>query len=479
MSTDRDRVFIVTDSEQLSIGHLKGYAYHLITYFNQQNIKKTDYIALFPSLSVDSVMFIAACYVIGQKILVLPTNIQQSEIDDAFDALKPVSIFVTDKVTFKSESIPVHTIPDHGGQNAILDKSTHSLLGDVDSEPNEYFTCLMTSGSTGKPKLVQHIRRNFQAAARSSSSNLRIKPGDQWLLNLPLNHIAGISIIIRSLLSGSVVRLTEDSSIEALANVLQHDPDLSYCSLVPTQLTRLYQKHTFRTGSNLKMILLGGGPISESLIIESRLRRIPVMPSFGMTETTAQCLAVPFDEISTAPEYSCGKPLPGIEAQLRVDPDDEESGYQLLWIKGNQVFKKYTDPDLTSVSFDGHGWFCTGDYASVDSEGYFRIIMRRTDRIVSGGENINPREVESALNSLVEITDVAVIGLPDDEWGQVVTAVVVSNHSVTLPWIKTKLDGVLPGFKQPKKIIQVNAIPRTASGKILRRELQKLIESIG
>src|SRR5690606_29010776 len=159
----------------------------------------------------------------------------------------------------------------------------------------------------------------------------------------------------------------------------------TFCSLVPTQLQKVIMNSTFQVHSKFKCILLGGGPIPESTIETARSRGIPVIPSFGMTETTAQCIAVPFPEMNSAPLSSCGKPLEGVEIQIRSVNSDEIdlNNPCLLWVRGSQIIKQYLNKN-DNQSFDEDGWFNTEDFAEIDLDGFVHIQMRRTDRIVSG-----------------------------------------------------------------------------------------------
>jgi len=203
-----------------------------------------------------------------------------------------------------------------------------------------------------------------------------------------------------------------------------------------------------------------------------------MISSYGMTETCAQIVANPMlvPSGTYTPLTSVGKPFSANDVEVRDEIGKRqpmnESG--LIWLKGPQVFDGYYPNEEGDSRFDDKGWFNSGDYGHLNGNGHLFIESRRTDLIVSGGENINPYEVEQAIEGLDEIQEAAVIGIEDDEWGQKVVAVVTLSNGVhpNLDFIKTELQGKIADFKHPKELKIVDELPRTATGKIKRKELK-------
>jgi O-succinylbenzoic acid--CoA ligase len=416
----------------------------------------------------------------------------------------------------------------------LLEISSHSgttpdLIADwpdFSRNPDSLFGYFFTSGTTGDPKIVPIYRGQIIAAGSASMENIGLDSQDLWYQVLPLHHIGGVSVLTRALLGGFGVYLEEIFEPVHTAELLSQNHQIKVASFVPTQLHRLLEIPSFITHSAFHTILLGGGPISAGLVELCSKRGIPVMPSFGMTETAAQCLAMPFGEKPRIDKVSglvsCGKPLRGIEACLI----EEDFAQKLLYVRGEQVFQGYfakkggidessfiTIADDTSKSVDlteehtssktedspksidfsqkvssnvsgtysENPWFCTGDYAEIDADGFYYIEMRRSDRIVSGGENVNPHEIEAFIADLDFVKEVVVLGLPDEIWGQVVVAVIVlqdgeDKQSDYLSEVKGALKANVSPHKVPKKVILLDEIPKTASGKVRRNELISVLK---
>lgn len=311
-----------------------------------------------------------------------------------------------------------------------------------DFDPETVYAILSTSGTSGVPKRVP-LKRRQMIAATSAASSLKPTPGGAWLLSLPLSHIGGISVVLRSLLFGSCVRIGE-------AGLIATDPRVESASLVSTQIHRLLENPDFRCHPRLKAVLLGGGRIPETLLKACRERNIPVLPSFGMTETNARIVGVNLSDWRHAPLHSCGRVL---------SPNEARIANGTLHLRGPQL----ADPDR---------WFDTGDFARMDAEGWITIETRRTDRIVTGGVNVDPEGVEEALRAIPGIREAGVVGLSDEEWGQVVVAVVVGEDGLPDDAIIRQLKAVLPAHHVPKRIIRTDSLPKTDSGKLRRAELR-------
>ncbi|MDZ7714699.1 MAG: AMP-binding protein [Balneolaceae bacterium] len=353
-------------------------------------------------------------------------------------------------------------------------------LGDTD--PEQIFGYFFTSGTTDKPKIVPLKRRQMYFAADASAENFKPRPNHFWLLCLPLNHIGGVSIILRSILYGSGIYRMKRFDKGMVTTFLSENNLFQAASLVPTMLKRLLENPVFQTHKNFKAILLGGGSIDSELLELSIQRGIPLVSSYGMTETCAQIAANPLLQPSGIyrPLKSVGDIFKPNKIEIRDEHNKKLSANNsgTIWIKGPQVFDGYLNPERPNLSFDEGGWFNTGDFGYFNANGHLFIQSRRTDLIITGGENVSPFEVESELEKIEPISEAAVLGLEDKEWGQQVVAVVVAKTKEKLKAedIQNQLKSRITSYKVPKQIIQADTLPRTQSGKVKRTELVKLFK---
>jgi O-succinylbenzoic acid--CoA ligase len=304
-------------------------------------------------------------------------------------------------------------------------------------------TVMYTSGTTSAPKPVYLTTRNWEANAVGSALALGLDLNERWLCVMPLAHVGGLSILLRSTLYGTTAVVHERYDTDAvLAELMSPERSITLVSLVPTMLTRLLDAG-LENPPTLRWALLGGGPIAPGLLARAQEAGVPVAPSFGMTEGCSQ--------IATF-----GIPLHGVELGL----EDGE-----LIVRGPNIAPSALDPD---------GWLRTGDLAEFDQQGRLKIVGRKSDTIVSGGENVAPAEVESVLLAHPSVADAGVFGRADSEWGEAVVATVVLRDGViaTSEELQAFAAGRLARFKVPKEIGFALELPRTISGKLLRRELR-------
>ena len=312
------------------------------------------------------------------------------------------------------------------GTEQVLDGARPIVAGDA--------LVVATSGSTGTPKGVVHTHDSLRASATSTSTALGVDPGsDRWLCCLPLSHIAGLAVIMRSLTFDMPFDIHERFDAADVMTAARNGATLT--SLVPTALARV-------DASLFRRIIVGGSAAPASLPANCRM-------SYGMTETGS---AVVFD----------GEALPGVELRI-VDGEIQIRGDMLL-----RCYRDGTDPRTDD------GWLPTNDAGEIDDAGVLTVRGRRGDLIITGGENVWPTPVEEALARLDTVAEVAVIGRPDPEWGQVVTAVIVAtdpDHPPALESLRDAVKAVLPSFCAPKRLEIVASLPRTALGKVERGTL--------
>jgi O-succinylbenzoic acid--CoA ligase len=300
-----------------------------------------------------------------------------------------------------------------------------------------------TSGTTAAPKPVELTFGNFLASALGSAVALGLDPDERWLCPMPLTHVGGLSIPIRSAIYATTVVLHGRFDPQSVLRELM-DPArrITLVSLVPTMLARLLDAGLERPPT-LRWALLGGGPIPGPLLVRAADAGVPVAPTYGMTEACSQ--------IATF-----GWPLPGVEVRLTSERE--------ILVRG---------PIVSAGALAADGWLHTGDLGRFDERARLEITGRKADTIVSGGENVAPAEVEAALLSHPEVEDAAVFGRPDPEWGEAVFARVVPRDGAapSAHELVAHCAARLARFKVPKEVQFCAELPRTASGKLLRSEL--------
>ncbi|WP_100013197.1 o-succinylbenzoate--CoA ligase [Lentibacillus sediminis] len=337
---------------------------------------------------------------------------------------------------------------------------------------DEPFTILYTSGTTGFPKGVVHTYGNHWWSAISSALNLGLHAEDKWLCALPVFHISGLSIFIKSVLYGMPVFLLEKFD-EDMAHDAIFTRGVTMASVVTVTLKRLVDRPgAGEFPESFRCMLLGGGPAPRPLLEQTKERNIPVFQSYGMTETSSQIVTLsPKDALRKI--GSAGKPL--MPAQLKiVDQDEQQVGE--IFVKGPMVTKGYYKNQHATEKSLQTGWLATGDLGRLDEEGFLYVVDRRKDLIISGGENIYPSEIESVLSGMPQVKDVGVAGVKDDTWGKVPAAFVVRREAVSAEEILAFAESGLAKYKWPKYIQFVEELPRNASNKLVRAELPELLE---
>jgi O-succinylbenzoic acid--CoA ligase len=326
--------------------------------------------------------------------------------------------------------------------SAVVVAEETSEVGTVD--PGDACSVLFTSGSTGGPKGARLTEANWEAACRASIEHLGHGRDDVWLLAMPLHHVGGLSIILRSAYSGGTVRMLPGFDPSAFSTELRDGATMA--SVVPTMLARVLDVDPgpYR---GLRAVLVGGGPITDELLIRAVDAGLPVLPTYGMTETCGQVATLR----PGLPVENKAYPLPGIE--LRLDAEGR------IAIRGPVVSPGYVgEPDRAPGD-----WFVTGDVGQLDEDGALRVTGRADSLIITGGENVDPEAVEAVLSRIAGVDEAVVVGIPSVDWGMEVACLYVGEASAIR--IESQLRDRLPGFMVPKRWLRIKALPRTPMGK--------------
>ncbi len=431
-------------------------------------------VAVLAEPSADAIAAILGTMRAGAVVAPVPTGLASPELAAALDVLAPALVLhdgghrlavagtgfrgVTLDTAIAAPLSPVSPVSANPAVGVVFDPEAAAVI-------------VLTSGTTGRPKGVVLSGRAMAASAESWLGAL--PPATGWLLALGLGHVAGLGILWRAIARRVPVRIVDRADPAVLLAALVADPAPSHVSLVPAQLIRLLDAAgDVPPPASLRAVLLGGGPIPPALVVRAIRSGWPVMPTYGLSETGSGATALSATEAPTSPE-SAGRPLPDV--RIAIDQPGAD-GVGEIMVETAARFSGYlgerggSGPVRDPVR--------TGDLGRIDGEGRLFVIDRRLDRIVRGGENIAPAEVESVLVAHPAISDAVVVGRPDALWGHVPAAAIVLADGAADPGdeaLAAHARSSLAGFKVPVSFLRLDALPRTSGGKLRREAVRALL----
>jgi O-succinylbenzoic acid--CoA ligase len=426
-----DRTALVADGSEVTYAELEAESTWVARRLAAYGVRRGSVAALTMEPRREQVVLLHALMKVGATVLPLSPRLSAAERAAVVAAEEPdVDLSDPGRLTQTEADLP--------------------LLGEHDM--NDLYCRMLTSGSTGLPHAVGLTYGNFLWSAVGSGFNIGVEPHDRWLCCLPLSHISGLGIVMRSAIYGTTAVLHDGFDVDRVAAGLEQD-EITVISVVATMLARLLEAGADLSGP--RAILVGGGPVPEEPLREAIGRGATVVQTYGLTEACSQVTTLaPAD--AQRKLGSAGRPL--LTTHLRIQEGE-------ILVQGPTVAPGLADAD---------GWLHTGDLGRIDEEGFLYVEDRIDDMIVTGGENVVPAEVEHVLLGHPEVADAAVIGRDDPEWQQAVTAVVVlePGADVSPDELRRHCAASLAGYKVPKRIELAAALPRTPSGKLMRRALR-------
>lgn len=429
---------------QLTFKHVYDKTVQAAQHLNKETARHNR-LALLSENSPEMAIVLFALLALEKEVLLLNTHLTDSEIKAqlsdlgidfviASDQQKyPASLSFSDIETLKSSKAVLNWLPS-------LDKTV---------------VFMNTSATTGKFKTVPITWKMIQAHVAASAATIGVFPEDNWLVILPIFHVSGLSILMRSLYNATQATLRHSFNEEESLSLI-NEGSVNMVSMVPTMLKRIFDR---LNANQLRVLLLGGEFIPQPLIQDCFAQKLPVYKTYGMTETFSQ--SVTFNILEHPDKLtSVGQPLPGVSLQIR-DKDAENTGE--IFLNSPMLMKGYLNQEATP-------WFSTGDIGYLDEDNFLYILNRRKDIIISGGENIYPKEIEDLLYSLPGIIECALVPQQDETWGQVPLLFYAGTPERSE--ISNFLDSKLAKYKLPSRIIKMSELPKNASGKILRKNLK-------
>jgi len=444
-----DKIFVKTTKENFSFSESLEKAKNVYNYCVKRKIKPNSRVAVLVKHNADFIFTVLGLWLNGAVPVLIDKNQTAPEIDEQ------KKIAETD----------ISIIPGEINFNSVHNKK--NIEYEFNSE--NFSLILFTSGSTGKIKAVVHTYTSLYQSCINSDKFINHSKDDIWLASLPFFHIGGFSIFFRTLICGCKIAIPDSLNTLGIINsVKQHSPTLA--SFVSTTFERMVQKKK-SPWPNLRILFLGGGPLNQNKINNFVSKNWPIAKVYGSSETCAMVTAVMASEISKNKNF-CGNALG--DTIIQIDKENNILVYTKALFKGY-----FINGTLNNTSFKNK-FYCTGDLGKITNNN-LEIFSRRTDLIITGGKNVYPAEVENIIKKNYKVKDVKVLSLDDDEWGQIVTVVIIPLNGQLIDYneFKIKLKKYLSGYKIPKKMLLLQNFPQTPTGKINIQKLKKMILASG
>ncbi len=477
-----DRLALVVGPESWTFRDLALRADQTARRLSALGVNKGDRVALLMRNSARFVELIHAVSRLGAVLVPVNTRLAPAEIAWQLGNVQATHLIYDSPdaeaayaASRDVRGLQLATSADHPANDAIslsqLPEADYPLHNGVDLDAAH--SVIYTSGTMGKPKGAMLTYGNHWWNAMASALNLGIHVDDRWLACLPLFHIGGLSIVLRGVIYGNPV-IVHEAFDPAAVNRAIDEEGVTMVSLVSTMLQRTIEaRGKTPYPPSLRCILLGGGPAPRPLLESCAELGIPVVQTYGMTETASQFATLSLEE-SSRKIGSAGKPL--FPNMMRIETDHGaalpgEVGE--IVVHGPTVTPGYVGSGAAAATPIQEGWFHTGDLGYLDRDSYLYVVARRDDLIISGGENIYPAEVEAVLLSYPAVEEAGVTGIPDARWGQVPVAAIKLRQDATLSIdeLRAFCAARLGHYKAPVDFRFVESLPRNAAGKLLRAAL--------
>lgn len=479
-SDRNDLTAIIQSGFTISYKELFNQANHIAFALSDKGIEKNNYI---PLLIEDNFLFIKtviALWYLGAVPVPLNTKLLNSEIQSIIEDYSFKFLVIDSRKNF-GDSFESLSLSGKKIRVGISNKGTKSPsftkidlaeinfqivtgVGYLPPLTNKEAVVIFTSGSTGSPKGVVHNFSTLITSIKNGNEILNHNIKDKWLASLPFYHIGGFQIICRSLYYGCSVIIPETLKTNDLScAITKYKP--THISLVSAQLEKLLHKKV-KPDQSLKVSLIGGGIVDDDLLLQADKLSWKPFHVYGSSETASMITAISANEIKLKPQ-SVGKSFN--EVEIIISSESE------ILVKSKSLFVKYLYNEKETVSKLKDGFYYTGDLGFIDDDGYLFIDARRNDLIVTGGENVNPIEVEKKLLLIPGIKDACVFPKQNKTWGQIIAAaIVISDPSLDEKTIKEMLKQKIAGYKIPKEFFFIDKLPRTSLGKLEREKIRKM-----
>ena len=403
--------------------------------------------------------FLAAC-ILGYPIFLGNPNWKKTELREALELIQPDLIW-------------------HRGIDYHLENIDTTLISYIPFiSPSLTRIAIATGGTSGKIRFAIHTWKTLMASVRGLQEYFQVDRVNSCCL-LPLYHVSGLMQFIRSFTTGGKLWILPKNNLESIEKITQPNlqSDRWFISLVPTQLQRLLndEKQT-NLLQKFDVVLLGGAPAWERLLERARWHQIRLAPTYGMTETASQVVTLKPDDFLAGNE-SCGQVLPHANLTISSSYNSiKKSGS--ISIRSQSLFLGYYTPETGLTPTLKPEILQSDDIGFFDVRGYLHVIGRCSDKMITGGENVFPAEVEAAIRGTGLVADVCVVGIPDDDWGEAVVAVCVPKvDRIYESELSAAIDDKLARYKQPKQWIFAASLPRNDRGKINRSQVLEMVRS--
>ena len=457
---------IITSSINYTFAELREKVFQRASILIAQNITSGDFVGIIGKNDVDFVIDVLALWQLAAVPVPINTKLNNTDIEEQLTLANCDSFIVREEygelVTNKKRNLissNAFKVELHTEYKTEINLSDSAVI-------------IFTSGSTNKSKGIVLSFGSLYNSALNSNQLLRYTHSDRWLASLPFYHIGGFSTITRSLVFGIPLIIPDSLSVEHLLDSI-HKYQPTFISLVSAQLKKIVDE-SISPNPELKNCLIGGGFSDIKLIKAAYELGWPVNLVYGSTETSSFVTALLKDEIMIKPN-SVGRAVPTNKINIIDDEGNELKPFEVgeIAVQTNSLMKGYLNPEETSLVVRD-GFYHTGDIGYLDEDGYLFLEGRKNYLISSGGENVNPVEIENALLSHPDISEAAVFPLKDEKWGEIIAAVAVLKKNapdLSYEEIKLFLQENLAAFKIPKKIFFEEQLPKTELGKVQKEKL--------